>query len=935
MGLRRKALSMMLSAAMILNIGFTPVFATAANGDIPVGASALCEHHTEHTKECGYTEGTTGTPCVFKCELCNVSKEDKPVDSRAIPSTPESAVIAVSLWQFVDLEKNLTENTLVLPGVNTQVQTSVEDIIAMLPTALTGTVEGMAEPVTANIIGWACEGYQQDAGGNWPISGTYTFVPTLVAGYFATPTPAVSVELGGATMLANHEASIGNVIYGTLEAAVDAAQPGDTVTLLTDVTLPQQLTISNTQNITLDLNKNTLILSGAGARRLRNNGRLTIEGSSGTIKNDTAGNGTSDSTSSYGLIDNYGTLVINGGTYEDVGNGNGASLKNRNSASSITINSGTFTATGTTSIGNACVHSCGTLVVKDGVAFENKSAANGAYCVIVDSGSATLGDITVKGNKGGLALNSGTAVINGGSYTGNSYYGLWITNDGETTDVIINDGTFYGRKYGLYAAVDDGNQDAGNVGIVVNGGNFGGGEKAAVALNALGSEKSWGMSIFGGYFTTDPSACVAEGKVTVPATVPGYSFTVIDKVNADVEIAPADSVIEMPDTEGKLNEVALAMTRETSLLSTNPPVATGLAGAVGVAANEETTTQLEGKTALEAANINVSSENDVTIYVQPYLDFVVTDADSNNSTITLDIKPMVRTAASTAASADEINFFDKADLTEETDPTDGAGKNAVQIGETHPVTVNTPVTITIPLPDGFATANLKVKHIKENGSVYFYEPTIKKGKATTATFTDTNGFSTFVLAADIRSGQVDFDYNTAVDEIKTYTALNVGQALPVDTRSSYTFDGWTFAGISGTYKILTDDLLTYLSDAAVKLVAAPSWSYKEEDTETPPPVTPVIPSVDENPPVINPVAPKKTTVITPVTKSVVPEGTTDVTPGDKPAEPEKPGEPASEVLAPTPAENNRGEPSIPRIAVKVTVMLTAGAGAFIFLRKRL
>ncbi len=49
-------------------IGAVPTTAFAENGGaqdsgITIGASGLCEHHTEHTTDCGYTEGALETPC--------------------------------------------------------------------------------------------------------------------------------------------------------------------------------------------------------------------------------------------------------------------------------------------------------------------------------------------------------------------------------------------------------------------------------------------------------------------------------------------------------------------------------------------------------------------------------------------------------------------------------------------------------------------------------------------------------------------------------------------------------------------------------------------------------------------------------------------------------------------------------------------------------
>jgi hypothetical protein len=59
----------------------------------------------------------------------------------------------------------------------------------------------------------------------------------------------------------------------------------------------------------------------------------------------------------------------------------------------------------------------------------------------------------------------------------------------------------------------------------------------------------------------------------------------------------------------------------------------------------------DGRSALEDANIAVGATDKVTVYIQPYLDIKVTDAnvqDNNITEITLDITPMVKILASTA-----------------------------------------------------------------------------------------------------------------------------------------------------------------------------------------------------------------------------------------------------------------------------------------------
>ena len=49
-------------------LGYIPAGALAAESD------GLCEHHTQHTEECGYSENT---PCTFQCTDCEKEGADK------------------------------------------------------------------------------------------------------------------------------------------------------------------------------------------------------------------------------------------------------------------------------------------------------------------------------------------------------------------------------------------------------------------------------------------------------------------------------------------------------------------------------------------------------------------------------------------------------------------------------------------------------------------------------------------------------------------------------------------------------------------------------------------------------------------------------------------------------------------------------------------
>lgn len=101
----KRPAAFLLAAAMIFTMPGIPAFAVEA------GASAvhtgLCEHHPEHTEDCGYTEGTEGAACehehtedcytlVKKCvhehdESCYPVLEESISENTATPSEAEEA----------------------------------------------------------------------------------------------------------------------------------------------------------------------------------------------------------------------------------------------------------------------------------------------------------------------------------------------------------------------------------------------------------------------------------------------------------------------------------------------------------------------------------------------------------------------------------------------------------------------------------------------------------------------------------------------------------------------------------------------------------------------------------------------------------------------------------------------------------------------------
>ena len=68
MKLKKRIAALLMAGAMVCSTLPVNVLAVE-NSNQNVGG--LCEHHAEHTEDCGYTEGSEGKPCTFICEICN------------------------------------------------------------------------------------------------------------------------------------------------------------------------------------------------------------------------------------------------------------------------------------------------------------------------------------------------------------------------------------------------------------------------------------------------------------------------------------------------------------------------------------------------------------------------------------------------------------------------------------------------------------------------------------------------------------------------------------------------------------------------------------------------------------------------------------------------------------------------------------------------
>lgn len=310
------------------------------------------------------------------------------------------------------------------------------------------------------------------------------------------------------------------ITYTTLAAAIDAAQAGETVTLLEDICLEETVTIPENKEVTLDLDGHNITVfkdesTGRSLYAIDNYGTFTLKDSVGSGAITARG------------IENLGSgvMTIESGSIVSCDSNGGAAIWNE---ANLTVNGGTFetlyVGTPSDSIGVGCLNNSGTALITGGTF---KDVNRRTYAIIstgkIEITPAEGKEVTVHGAHGGLAIDSGTAVVNGGSFSSTDYYGLYVSNDGmgedpETAAVTVNDGTFSGKSYSVWVGSDY--NDPVNSTIEIKGGTF---NNPLNAQNVTGEDA---ITISGGEFSAEvplefcadgyiPSAANVEGKYTV------------------------------------------------------------------------------------------------------------------------------------------------------------------------------------------------------------------------------------------------------------------------------------------------------------------------------------------------------------------------------------------------------------------------------------
>lgn len=304
-------------------------------------------------------------------------------------------------------------------------------------------------------------------------------------------------------------ASVGSKQYGSLQAAIDAATAGQTVTLLTNLDLSATgLTIAANKDVTLDLNGKTLKVANTNSGNIKVVGKLTLQDSTDTAKNGT-GTGKVWTETPYisGKQDKVLVAAIDGGTFimesglidaasftaDNTNEGQFAvSVQNKKADATVIINGGCIKAGWYAIAGNGQNTTYnGNITVNGGIL---ESTAD--YAIYhPHSGTTTINGGVVFGAAGGVSLNRGKLIVNNGIITskGTGTTGDWGDGTGNQNAAAIN----VNAQYGLAS-------------VEIKGGKITA-EKDAILLT---NGKDGTISVSGGTFSSEvPAEYCAEGFI--------------------------------------------------------------------------------------------------------------------------------------------------------------------------------------------------------------------------------------------------------------------------------------------------------------------------------------------------------------------------------------------------------------------------------------
>ena len=591
-----------------------------------------------------------------------------------------------------------------------------------------------------------------------------------------------------------------NKTYTTLQDAITNAK--DQVVLTNDVT--ESVTIPADKSIQLNLNDHK-ITNTAGKHTITNNGTLTITGN-GTVDNvshgraalynekdataivesgtftrsQEAGTPSGNGGNSWYVVYNDGTLTFNGGTVEATGKFSSLVVSGQNNASAVmTINNGNFNNDfivikaegGTTNITGGTFNSPEqTLQSWDSITTVTGGTLNGAISSWVWENSTTNG-VTI----------SGDAVVNGNLTAAN-----YDNKSSIASSITINGGKINGelKKRNIDDAADATYTGAK---FEVTAGTFTKKFSASYLASGLALKENADGTYIVGEKTVDTKPAEPEKTEVSDNAESKVEVKKEDNITASEVVEAAKSTEIVSKDDATTDKISQEVTNSATVTVKGKDVAIGSTEAAEAA-----------KGAISAAATDSSkkfdqdAENkDITIVAVPKL-VVEPKAAANNDTdvsMTFDIKMLYDVKATVAD--DVKNMTETNTVTLE--------KNKEMPAEQVPTVAISLDVSALKIPEG---QKVFVRHVKEDGTVYYYEAETKteNGIVKTITFVNPDGFSEFTVMAN-KTVAVTID-----GKEYALSAADIGKGFEIAKKDYCDWKGVSFKGIEGVYTTLTKEL---------------------------------------------------------------------------------------------------------------------------------
>ena len=613
--------------------------------------------------------------------------------------------------------------------------------------------------------------------------------PVITGGTFSSNVSDYCAEgyqtatIGGKTVVvtdtADPVATVGEYGFNTLNNAFAVAQGNDTIVLRQNTEVNLSVIISDGRQLTLDMNG-----YDAGFAYLKNisiyHGSLNITGSGKLYETEpyyapVILYGSKDDVADYTTVTVGENVTLEGwaGLFVDQleANNNGANAfgivaKVYGTLHSVKDISGggghAFYLQGTIKATSGHVPK----IILDGATL-NTDEGNGMYLAGYADTTVTNSTVTSNGeNSTGMEIRAGKLEITNSTVIGgDEEYKFDANGNGSTTnnaalavaqhttklpiDVKVNSGNFFASA----AFVQINPQGNDNVALKkitlgIAGGNFDG----------LFQSVNKTAFVSGGYFTSDPSEYVVEGKAALPSDQAGYAFMVGDKATGGevvAEPASGDPVVDNSSLPTDMSsEDRKAVTDAAATVKDSGELAAAANQVIANVSDADKTNAIKAYKNSEISNAGTALEDSIKIYAQTYLDIKPTkyEKDETSATLTLDITPMYRVVASTAANAEDIKVVDEVD--------EGANAVVLENSERKLTSIQT-MTISIQLPTGFVSNINTPVYIQHKG--YEYSATADSNDK--ITFTNPHGFSTFTFSTTSKAvAKIDGTTYTSLQE---------------------------------------------------------------------------------------------------------------------------------------------------------------------------